>query len=106
MPDERSGPPADATPPPSAEPSAPRPTVDQRLAAMTTRGAFLGFQMVATLVAVIGGVLFYELLLGSQMNSVIAAGAGLVFALAARRAFTWLLVYVLAARAPRGGPPA
>jgi hypothetical protein len=40
------------------------------------------------------------------MNSVIAAGAGLVFALAARRAFTWLLVYVLAARAPRGGPPA
>ncbi|HEV2239202.1 MAG TPA: hypothetical protein VGR57_21280 [Ktedonobacterales bacterium] len=106
MPDEQSGPPAEAAPPSNATPNAPRPTVDQRLATLTTRGTFLGFQMVATLVAVIGGVLFFELLLASQLNSVLAAGAGLVFALAARRAFTWLLVYVLTARAPRGGPPA
>ncbi len=107
VPDDRAdqtGAPPDATA--SSDPAAPRPNVDERLARMTTRGAFLGFQMGATVVASICGVLVYILLLGWQMNSVIAAAVGLVFALVARRAFTWLLLYWLTTRAARGGPPA
>jgi hypothetical protein len=104
--DDQTGTPTDATPPAGAPPDAPRQNVDERLARMTTRGAFLGFQMGATLVASICGVLFFLLLLGWQINNVIAAAGGLVFALVARRAFTWLLLYWLTMRAARGGPPA
>jgi hypothetical protein len=96
----------DPTPVADGEADVRRANVDERLARVTTRGAFLGFQMGATLVASIGGVLIFLLLLGWQFSSPIAAVGGLIFALVARRAFTWLLLYWLTTRAARGGPPA
>ena len=106
MPDDQADMRSEVTPPAADGSGAPRPNVDQRLARMTTRGAFLGLQMGATLVASICGVLFFVLLLGWQVSSPIAAVGGLIFALVARRAFTWLLLYWLTTRAARGGPPA
>ena len=101
--EEQPGTSAEVGPPERANADARRPTVDEQLARMTTRGAFLGYQMGATLVASICGVLVFVLLLGWQMNNALAAGVGLVFALVARRAISWLLLYWLTTR---GAPPA
>jgi hypothetical protein len=96
----------DSTPAAGGDAGARQPNVDERLARVTTRGAFLGFQMGATLVASICGILIFMVLLAWQVSSPIAAVGGLIFALVARRAFTWLLLYWLSTRAERGGPPA
>jgi hypothetical protein len=85
---------------------APRPSVDDRMARLTTREAFLGLQLFTTGVGSLCGVLFFVLLTGWRANGPLAALLGLIVALAARRAFSWLLLFWLTTRASRGGPPA
>jgi hypothetical protein len=95
--------PAEDSPPRVGDVGAPRFSPDEQLARLTSRGTFLGLQMGATLVASVCGVLVFVLLVGAQVWQPLAAVGGLVFALIARRAVTWLLLYWLTTR---GGPPA